>query len=426
MLAATHSNLGSAVSAQRVVGRLVLTPAAAAIALLTLIPSPTSGGSAQTPFWCLLCGDFGSVDATLNTLLFIPFGLALGLMGFPWRRIVLAALLTTTCIEALQLTIVPGRDASISDVLTNTTGGVIGASLALNWRRLVLPHRSAARVLGALLALSWTATRTGTAWLVRPSFPETVWFAQLAPRDVYPADFRGEVLRADIGGVTPRAGRMPELRTALLPASVEVHAQVSGAGNTIQLASVISVVDEHRSEILVLGQEGRAARFRVRLRAADALFRTPSVSLDNAFPLDPRGPIELAGFRSPGRLSLSSAIQGRISETTIALGPGLGWALLLPFDTGLTPAAAAAGTAALTAAVLLLVGYYAGMGLPRPPLAAASAALMLGAVGLWSPSIVFPEATVTSSEVLAGILGSTLGVLAGYRVGMLVTGVERR
>ena len=416
--AATHANDTPGLG-ERAIARLLLPLAAGVIALLTLTPS---GGesAAMTSLWCLRCGDFGAVDVVLNTLLFTPLGLALGLMGIPWRRTVLTALLTSLGIEALQLTIISGRDASLSDLITNTTGGALGAALALHWRRLVLPRPSDARALLAIMALTWTATRLGTSWLLRPSFPDTVWYGQIAPRDVYPADFRGEVLHADIAGVAARTGRMPELNTALRAPTVGVRALVSGAKTTPRLASVISVLDEQRAEVLVLGQEGNAARFRSRLRTADARFRTPSIRLDGALPPDAHAPTDLTGFRSPGRLSLSSATLGRVTDATITLGPGLGWALLLPFDAGLTPAIAEAGTAAFVAAALLLVGYFAGMAFPGRPVAAACVALALGALGLWCPSVVFPEATVAVSEVLAAALATIPGILAATGVSRLV------
>jgi VanZ family protein len=39
-------------------------------------------------------------------------------------------------VESLQYFVVEGRDASVSDVLTNTTGGAIGAGLASQLRPL--------------------------------------------------------------------------------------------------------------------------------------------------------------------------------------------------------------------------------------------------------------------------------------------------
>ena len=416
MPSANTSANNPAALVQRAIGRLILPFAAGAIAFLTLTPSGGGESAAVTSIWCLSCGEFGAVDVVLNTLLFVPLGLALTLVGVPSRRVVLTALLTSLGIEALQFAIIPGRDASLSDVLTNTTGGAIGALLALQWRRLFLPGPSEARTLVAVLALMWTGSRLGTAWLLRPSLPDTVWYGQIAPKDVYPADFRGEVLAASIGGLAASSGLMPELHDALRSPTVEVRALVSGAARTPDLASVVSVLDEHRAEVLVLGQSGNSVLFRFRLRSADARFRTPTLRLDGAFPPDSRQPTELTGFRSPGRLSLSASMLGSVNKATIALSPGLGWALLLPFDTGLTPALAEAGTAVLAVAALLLVGYLVGMSLPERAAAAIGAALTLAAAGLLCPSIVFPEATVAASEALAAALGSVLGVLSGAAV----------
>ncbi|HKC81976.1 MAG TPA: hypothetical protein VKB91_12335, partial [Gemmatimonadaceae bacterium] len=42
--------------------------------------TPQSGHSETSPF-CILCGSLGGVDAVLNVLLFLPFGIGLALSG---------------------------------------------------------------------------------------------------------------------------------------------------------------------------------------------------------------------------------------------------------------------------------------------------------------------------------------------------------
>src|SRR2546422_9314486 len=112
---------GVALNSQRrlAVGLLALT--LIAIAVMTLYPAPDDVVAVErATFWCLICGELGLVDVLLNLLLFVPYGVALFLLGIPWRKASILILASTIAIELLQLTMVSGRDASLSDVLTNS------------------------------------------------------------------------------------------------------------------------------------------------------------------------------------------------------------------------------------------------------------------------------------------------------------------
>lgn len=79
---------------ERTIGRWLLLLSLGAIAYITLMPNDGSRSAGLTKLSCLVCGDFGAVDVLLNTALFVPFGLALGLMRVPWPRVVVMALIT--------------------------------------------------------------------------------------------------------------------------------------------------------------------------------------------------------------------------------------------------------------------------------------------------------------------------------------------
>ena len=402
---------------ERTIGRWLLLLSLGAIAYITLLPNDGSRSAGLTKLSCLVCGDFGGVDVLLNTVLFVPFGLALGLMRVPWPRVVVMALIVTAGIELSQLTIISGRDASLSDLLTNTAGAALGGWFAPHWRRWLLPDPATARQLCAALLIGWVLTRLSTAWLLRPSFPESRWYGQVAPKDVYPADFLGTVLRADLAQVPATSAEMPELRAAFRSREIDVDAVVTGAIPTRSLASVLSVLDEHRSEVVLLGQEQDAARLRFRLRTADLRFRTPSLRLEHALVDTPGEQTRLTGRLAPGTLTLTSGSAERRFSSTLALSPGLGWALLLPFDVGLTPRAAMLGTAACTGAAMLVIGLLAGLARPDRPLVAILASGAAAAIGLSVPLVVFPEATLELTELLAALLGASQGALMGVLMG---------
>ncbi len=400
---------------ERALGRGLLPCAIAAIVALTLTPSWERAPVTAVAGWCFRCGDYGTVDVVLNTLLFVPFGLALALTGASWWRVVLVALCVTTGIEALQLTVVPGRDASLSDLVTNVTGAALGALLAFRWHQLVFAPPSRAWALFAGIALSWSASRVGTSWLLRASFPDTRWFGQVAPKDIYPSDFRGTVVHGAFGSVTARSAEMPALRDVFLAPEGRVLAVVRGTLPTQGLASILSVMDERRSELLVLAQHGTDARLRLRLRSTDLLLRTPSVRIEDAFRDRIHEVRELSGWWAPGALMLRSSSGDRTTSATLSLGPGLGWAFLLPFDAGLTPAVSAVGTAAVSAAIMFVLGFLARRAVPDRPRLALAFAIMIGGVGLWLPVIVFSEASIAVSEVLAATVGASLGALLQRR-----------
>jgi len=105
--------------------------------LATLTPSTDTSSAG---FWCIACGEFGGLDVLNNIVLFLPLGFAFALAsGHRWRS-VLACVVVTTFIESMQVRIVPGRDSSLSDLLANSLGGLLGVELALRRALLVRPR----------------------------------------------------------------------------------------------------------------------------------------------------------------------------------------------------------------------------------------------------------------------------------------------
>jgi glycopeptide antibiotics resistance protein len=72
------------------------------------------------------------VEASANIVLFIPLGFV-SLLAFPekpWWRIGAFGLLISGCMELGQLLFLHNRFASPLDLVTNTSGAVLGALLA--------------------------------------------------------------------------------------------------------------------------------------------------------------------------------------------------------------------------------------------------------------------------------------------------------
>lgn len=122
------------------------------ILFLTLYPfrlvshARVTGSASASPFLLVGMGkDVGPLDAFLNVLLFVPlgFGLSEKLRERGKRRAVIFAVvlisgaLLSYGIEFAQ-NYVPGRDSGWGDVLTNTTGSVVGFLLFNIWGQWVL------------------------------------------------------------------------------------------------------------------------------------------------------------------------------------------------------------------------------------------------------------------------------------------------
>lgn len=115
----------------------------AAILAATLYPDPEAAANvALTPLLCLICGVNGGTDVILNLLLFMPFATGLRLSGWSWRRVTVACATLSFGVELCQYLGIPGRDASLSDLLTNTTGGSVAAAAAPLLRGALLRRRS--------------------------------------------------------------------------------------------------------------------------------------------------------------------------------------------------------------------------------------------------------------------------------------------
>src|SRR5690348_2135866 len=106
------------------------------IAALTLGPSP---GPISTPSPCIICADNGAEDFGLNILLFIPYGFALRLLTAKRRYVIAAVVATTIVVETLQATVIPGRDSTLGDVLSNTIGGALGLGIGEQRQTLFVP-----------------------------------------------------------------------------------------------------------------------------------------------------------------------------------------------------------------------------------------------------------------------------------------------
>ena len=335
---------GSADLTQRRTAGLVVTLfGTGLIAALTLVPHPREIGHAlATPLWCLLCGSLGTEDAVLNVLLFLPLGLGLALLGLRWRPALLVTVATTVLIETLQMKVVIGRDASLGDLITNTLGGSLGFLLYRRWAWVAHPNPSRAlRLLGAGCGL-WVAVQTGTAWLLAPSLPRTVYYGQWAPELGHLETFHGAVLAASINGEPIPGTRLPEsvsarVREALLGDSVVIRVEATVGPPTEGLAPIFSMYDHQHTEILLVGQDGRDVEFGIRQRAAAFRLRNPAIALPETAPPHPGDTIRIATGIAGKRFFVTASGAGTTRSRTLGFSPSWGWSFILPYDDAFGP-----------------------------------------------------------------------------------------
>jgi hypothetical protein len=377
----------------------------AAVATLTPMHDPR-GLASTTPLFCLVCGEAGGADVVSNLLLFLPFALGLRLSGWSWGRCVAAAAAVSFTVEFLQFVVVPGRDASLSDVLTNTASGAIGAALGGVLPNLVDPEptRAGRLVLSglagalALLALS--------AWLLQPDLPRRRLTSHLAEGPAV-GSFDGQVHAVHLNGrEMPALRPAPDarvLRRELAAGHVDLAVDAV-SGHPPRAGSWLFLLRSLRGDALEVSQMHRRALLSVPARAIRFRLFPPLVTLSDAFPADSGVPVTIRAAEHQRTVTLGVSHGGTTRSTTFGITPAYGWVMLVSLPFGVTPGWV---TAVCLALLYLPVGYWAAAA-ARP---AKAAIIVAGAIaltlGLLGPA--FGLAASPWSEWVAALTGAVAG-----------------
>lgn len=286
------------------------------VALLTLQPG---GGGQPTGTFCFPCGELGSADAVLNTGLFVPLGILLGMLGAGVGAVAAAGFGLSAAIEATQ-TLLPGRFPTAADVVVNGTGAVLGL--------VVLRAARAGRITTHVVVLGAAAALLATALLGIGSAPGGPLYGQHTPTLGSFEVYDGAVLRAEIGDRAVPGGRLddPDLLRERLrrPDPLRVRFRVGTAPR--RWAPIFAVFSEAREEAVFVAARGDDLLVRFRSLTGRLRFVEPSMVLDGG----------LAGS-APGDTVTLIAHRGRTGfclETEAASACGLdpspveGWRLL--------------------------------------------------------------------------------------------------
>ncbi|MBI2797621.1 MAG: VanZ family protein [Gemmatimonadetes bacterium] len=290
----------------------------------------------------------------------MPFGIATGATFGRLRPAVVVAVALSLFIEVAQGFFVPGREASLGDLLGNSLGGAIGASIALHAGLLLFPTREQARRLAVAGAAGAAGVIGATAWMLGPGAPSAAYEGQFSQHWYGHRGLAIGVVRAHLNdtafawSVLPNAAMVNrELERGRVRLEVAIVPGAPFDGRS-RLAAVVAAEGEHQS-LARLEADGRDLLFSARTRASSWGLRDPWVRLRNALPA--RGPdarvapatdwaaplvtgrdtLVLGGAFEDGRLTVWARASTGGDSAGYRLGVASGWRLLVP--TSLTPRA---------------------------------------------------------------------------------------
>jgi hypothetical protein len=408
---------------QRGLGALLAGGGLLAILALTLVPNPRQAGVADvTPLLCVVCGEAGGADVALNLLLFLPLAAGLALLGWPWWRTVALCGLLSLGVEAVQFFAGTGRDASLSDLLTNTISGAVGAAIGRRPGLLLNPGPTSARRLSLGAAAAWLTLLSLTAASMRPWAPAGPLHNYCTPAFPTAELFAGTAKSMVLNGVAlscdEEVGEAAALREQLRRGEVEL-ATLAESGKPTTRRRIIHVVRAPNASLVILAQHDRAAVFQAPTAAQSLGFFAPALRLSRVFPRRGGVPVELAGSVEGRRLHLAAGHDGGRSSVELRLSPSFGWTLL--FAVPLEPGATLRLAAALWLGGLILPAAYWGGRSVRPveALGAAGGAVIAG-LGL------LPAATGFDPAHWSEWLGAAGGAGLGWAVSRIAAYLQSR
>jgi hypothetical protein len=395
---------------RRAVSLFVALLSLAGIAVVTLFPDRDAGGTPGPT--CFYCDTFATLDVILNVALFLPLGAALRGFGWSWLRSLSSILALTLVIEILQFELISGRDANVRDLVANILGAALGAWLGGQWRSLVNVSPARARLFVAAGSVVLLAFLALVSWSWRPSYPNSLYYAQWAPDRGQRSVFAGHVL--DASAARHAAPQGP------LAASSAVRAAMAASGSRLSVRAVLSdppptpapifaIFDDERRMIAELAQSKGRLSFDLRQNADMMRLRKPTYRLDAERFLIRDATVAVEGALDGGAVRIAVVAKSGSASGVVRLTPGLGWTLFMPFSAP-TGGAASLVSALWLAALFMPLGYWNGRATARGVWLGIT---LLG--GFVAAPIAFGAAVAGVSDWLGALAGALIGVAAGRR-----------
>jgi hypothetical protein len=188
-------------------------------------------------------------------------------------------------------------------------------------------------------------------------------------------------------------------------------------------SAMVSVYTRKRDEVAILGQDGDALYFRVRMRTHRGYMRTPSVGLRGVFPAGgSRDTLVVRGTTDGQRVTVEAERGGVVRRSSVTLGPDLGWTLLLFWDEHLSERSGAL-SALWTAGLLLPLAFWAACGVWGRR--HRSALLWSGSMAILGLGVL-PLLASAPVSAAGGWVGAAAGIAAGHALGAWRRGAGAR
>ena len=394
-----------------------------AILAATLYPEPGAKEVAtRTPLLCLVCGEHGGTDVILNLLLFIPFATGLRLHGWRWGRVTLACAALSFTVESCQYFLIPGRDASLSDLLTNTTGGSVAAAVAPLLRVALDPEPKDARRLLLLGVGVWLGIFAIAGWLFLPWVRHGRALSERCDFTDASSAYLGRIRSVLVSGDTMPEGRLDSR------ASARVRDLFAAESLDVRLEVLSQAPSRYRRWIyrlrigpgqLVLSQQGSSLVLEVPRQLAKIEIFNPSLRLDDGAPDRTGVPFTVVAGEHRGHLWVESTVEGHTRRATLALAPTMAWGLVVPYDYAFGPEAWLL-TMLWVGGLMVPLGFWARR--TQWPVAAPTLIAVAVAIGLG----LVPWVSQTGPVPLRDWLAAIAGVAAGWAARAPAAYLERR
>lgn len=367
------------------------------------VPLPAPPHPSQAPHAGLRLGWLA--DVARNLLLFLPLGALAAGARLEGRQVIAIGFLLSLAIELLQLAI-PGRFGSPVDLVANTLGAGIGAALVMRWKAWFVPSdtRASALSLGASAAAAGLLLTASL--LLQPDFPSTTYYSGFTLELGHLASYEGRVLEASVGTTelvsSGPVGESGALRDALASGAPWLVRAVAGPPPA-SLAPLVTVHDQYRREILLVGIDGSDLVIRNRTRAAGAGLESPTARFRGA--LRDTKPADVVTIRFTPNATGGHVALDEGPPEAVRFSAGRSWTLLVRSPVS-APQMEVMLDALFIAALLFPASYWARR----------RAICWLGLVGLLALLLALPSIgplTRSLSFEWIGALGGVVGGVVG-------------
>ena len=405
-----------------------------AIAWLTLRPAHAASSPIDSHL-CVVCGANAGVDILLNTLLFVPLGVGLSLSGLSLRKAVLICFALSLSIETAQAFIVTGRDATLSDILTNTSGAAIGFWSGRTAPMWLAPSRKRAAWLAAMWGAIWLLIQIVSSYSFSPSLSPSQYYGEIAHQRGGRALFHGQVDSARIGTIPIPNSAFADSRSIrqLLLNGAPIVGVVRVAEPTPNFASIIRVADDKQREIASIAEEGDQLVFSIRTGASNLRLRQPAFGMPGVFtgarpPADSAAETLVISARfNDGTVQLVAQTRSAHRELNLSPRAALAWTVVLPFHGHLESGGMEGVATFLWTSVLMIpLGYWAATLARQLERVAAFSLMAVLAALLAAGLILVPAAFVLRGATPLNWIAAVSGVGIGAALTLLFNGNKEK